>query len=413
MQTLAANTGVSLSENERLAALDLYDALDAPAELGFDRITRIVGNVFDVPMASVSLIDGHRQWLMSRHGPLLRQGCKSEAFCSVTIQANEPLIVEDAATDPRFKNNPLVLGPPHIRFYAGAPLRTPDGFNIGALCAIDTKPRRIDARQIAVLKDLASVVMSEFEARKLVQTDNLTGALTRRGFRDEAERALSLSVRHSHPLSCIAFDLDRFKAVNDVHGHSIGDRVLVETVKVCRERLRNSDILGRIGGEEFAIILPHTDAAGALRAAEQVRSALEQRVIVLPTEHLTISASFGIAARNQKDDTLDELLRRADGALYAAKDAGRNNCMAWKPPAGTAGALAMRRVLKAGQIVFNAGRSVIDCTVRGLGTTAARVDVASTAGIPDKFKLSIVDDGFSRACSITSKQNLTLEVAFA
>jgi hypothetical protein len=100
-------------------------------------------------------------------------------------------------------------------------------------------------------------------------------------------------------------------------------------------------------------------------------------------------------------------------ALYAAKDAGRNTCKVWEPlstdPARSA---SMRRVLKAGQIVFNAGRSVIDCTVRGLSQVSARLDVLSTANIPEKFKLSIADDGFSRACNITDKRNRTLEVAF-
>jgi len=397
-------------EDARLAALDSYDVLDTPTELIFDRITRIASNALDVPMASVSLIDGHRQWLKSRQGSLGQQTCRDEAFCHVTIQQHEPLVVEDAAADPRFKDNPLVLGAPHIRFYAGVPLCTRDGHNLGALCVIDTKPRRIDARQIALLKDLTEMVMSEFEARKLARTDGLTGVLTRRGFRDEAERALALSARHSHPLSCIVLDLDHFKAVNDTHGHAIGDRVLVEAVKACRERLRTSDILGRIGGEEFAIVLPHTDEADAVGLADQMRAALRQRLIVLPTETISVSASFGIASRKGADIDLDELLRRADLALYAAKDAGRNTCVAWKPPPGAAG--GMRRVLKAGQIVFNSGRSVVDCTVRALGDDAARIDVASTAGIPHKFKLAIAGDGFSRGCTITGRQNLSFEVAF-
>ncbi len=398
-----------MPEDARLAALDSYDVLDTPTELIFDRITRIASNALDVPMASVSLIDGHRQWLKSRQGSLGQQTCRDEAFCYVTVQQSEPLIVEDASTDPRFKDNPLVLGAPHIRFYAGVQLCTRDGHNLGALCVIDTKPRRLDARQVTLLKDLTEMVMSEFEARKLARTDALTGALTRRGFRDEAERALSLASRHSHPLSCIALDLDHFKKINDTHGHAIGDRVLVEAVKACRERLRASDILGRIGGEEFAIVLPHTDLADATALADQMRAALQQRLIVLPTETISVSASFGIAARAGTDVDLDELLRRADMALYAAKDAGRNKCVAWKAPPGAGG---MRRVLKAGQVVFNSGRSVVDCTVRALGDDAARIDVASTAGIPSKFKLAIVGDGFSRGCTITARQNLSFEVAF-
>src|SRR5262249_47638344 len=152
-----------------------------PSEPSFDRITRITKNALGVPMAAVSLVDGHRQWLKSRQGPLAHETCKSLSFCNVAIQLPEPLVVEDAARDERFKDNALVLGPPYIRAYLGAQLRTPDGYDLGALCAIDVKPRRFDAKDITLLKDLADMVMSEFEARKLARTDSLTGALTRRG----------------------------------------------------------------------------------------------------------------------------------------------------------------------------------------------------------------------------------------
>jgi diguanylate cyclase (GGDEF)-like protein len=399
------------SEDARLSALDQYDVLDTPTELNFDRITRVVSAALAVPMAAVTLIDGHRQWLKSRHGPLGKQTCRKDAFCNVTIRTHEPLIVEDAAADPRFCDNPYVVGPPYIRFYAGVPLASADGHNLGALCAIDTKARCIATGDIVLLQDLAAIVMDAFEARKLAQTDSLTGALTRRAFRDEAEKALALSLRHSHPLSCIALDLDYFKAINDRHGHAIGDQVLKETVTACRERLRTSDILGRIGGEEFAIVLPHTAESDAMKVAAEILSALKRRVIVLPTQSIKVSASFGIST-NARDLAFDELLRRADSALYSAKEAGRGTCVAWKPAPGARGIPSLRRVLKAGQIVFNAGRSAIDCTVRALGDAGARLDVISTVGVPDKFKLAIADDGFSRSCRIAARQGATIEVSF-
>lgn len=406
------DSGLETREDERLRALERFDVLDTPPEPGFDRITRITQNALDVPMAAVSLIDGHRQWLKSRQGPLGSEGCKSQAFCNVAIRMSEPLVVEDASVDPRFRTNQLVLGPPHIRAYAGVQLQTPDGYNLGALCAIDTAPRRFEVKHIALLKDLADLVMSEFYALAQARTDSLTGALTRRGFRYEAERAIELSARHRHPLSCISFDLDHFKAINDAHGHAAGDRVLVEAASVCRERLRSPDIFGRLGGEEFTIILPHTDAGGAVKVAEQIRTALEQqRILSDPTVRVT--GSFGIVGCQHADAPLDELLRRADIALYAAKEAGRNASIVWQPPAEAIDAGRIRRVLKAGQIVFNSGRSVVDCSVRGFCEEAARLDVVSTAGIPGTFKLAIPADGFSRMCSVTAKQERKLEVAFA
>jgi diguanylate cyclase (GGDEF)-like protein len=407
------NADAHVAEDQRLAALDRYDVLDTPSEPSFDRITRIAMNALEMPMAAVTLIDGHRQWFKSKQGMGDDETCKSRSFCNVAIRSSEPLIVEDAAIDPRFKDNAAVVGAPYVRSYAGAQLCTADGYNLGALCAFDVKPRRFSATHVALLQDLACMVMSEFEARKLARTDSLTGALTRGGFRDEAERAIALSSRHRHALSCIAFDLDHFKKINDAHGHAAGDRVLVEAVGVCRERLRNSDILGRLGGEEFAIVLPHTDAAGAFKVAEEIRTALEQRAIAATDTAINVSASFGVAPRDHADVALDELLRRADIALYSAKDAGRNTCMAWRCPPGAANLAGMRRVLKSGQIVFNAGRSVIDCTVRGLCDTAASLDVVSTAGIPEHFKLAILGDDFSRVCAITVKQGRRIEVAFA
>jgi diguanylate cyclase (GGDEF)-like protein len=207
----------------------------------------------------------------------------------------------------------------------------------------------------------------------------------------------------------LLFDLDHFKAINDTHGHAVGDRVLVETTEVCRAPLRGSDILGRIGGEEFAIVLPHTDSEAALNVAEGIRAALEKRPI---TEGVpAISASFGVAALDSRAVQLDELLRRADAALYEAKNRGRNVCAVWK--ASLSDTTNIRRVFKAGQIIFNTGRSVIDCTVRGLSENAASLDVVSTADIPDTFKLGITADGIFRTCNIIAKHKRRLEVAFA
>jgi diguanylate cyclase (GGDEF)-like protein len=395
-----------ISEDERLAALARYDVMNTPSEPSFDRITRITKTALDVPMAGMSLIDGHRQWFKSRQGPLAHETCKSLSFCNLAIRMPEPLVIEDAAADARFKDNAFVVGLPHIRAYAGAHLRTPDGYILGALCAIDTSPRRFEPKHIALLKDLADMVMSELEAQKLARTDSLTGALARSAFREEAERATALATRHRHALSCIAFDLDHFKAINDAHGHAIGDRVLIETVEVCRDRLRNSDLLGRIGGEEFVILSPHTDAAGALKIAEEIRTAIVQQS---SGNAVKVSASFGIAALEDPSVPLDELLRRADIALYGAKDLGRNACVLWKAPADPT---IMRRVFKAGQIVFNAERSAIDCTVRGLCANGASLEVVSTVGIPQAFRLALIGDGLSRTCSVTAKYNRRIEVAF-
>jgi diguanylate cyclase (GGDEF)-like protein len=400
-------------EAARLAALDSYDILDTPAEEAFDRITRIARNVFGTSMSTVTFVDGHRQWFKSRQGVLDHQTCKPDSFCNVALRQDEVLVVPDALNDPRFAETGLVTGAPHIRFYAGAPLRTSDGHGLGALCVIDTKPREFSASEVAILRDLGDMVMRELEAQRLTSTDSLTGALSRQGFRNEAQRAIALALRHKHPTSCIVFDVDHFKQVNDKYGHAAGDAVLVECVQACRERLRASDIFGRIGGEEFAVVLPHTGAADAMKVAETLRSSLAEQQVPLPDAPLSITASFGMSTLDRSVGDIDELLRRADVALYIAKDAGRNRCAMWQNPEGPAKDGVMRRVLKAGKIAFNTGRSVVDCTVRALSDNGAEVEVVSTAGIPEKFKLLIEADGISRSCTVVRQMNKRMEVAFA
>ncbi|MGC1359435.1 MAG: GAF domain-containing protein [Xanthobacteraceae bacterium] len=186
----AAPDDAASREAARREALESYDILDTPAEQAFDRITRIARNVFGVPISSVTFIDGHRQWFKSRQGVLEHQTCKADSFCNVAIRQDEVLVVPDALNDPRFADTGLVKGAPHVRFYAGAQLRSPDGHGLGALCVIDTKPREFSANEIAILRDLGDMIMRELEAQRLTSTDSLTGALSRQGFRPHWRRGV-------------------------------------------------------------------------------------------------------------------------------------------------------------------------------------------------------------------------------
>lgn len=158
---------MSLSDGEarRLAAVRRYDILDTPPDGSFDRITAIAARLFSVPISIISLVDHDRIWFKSHHGLEVSQIDRAPGLCASAILQIDPWILTDAKADPRSLTNPLVAGEFGLRFYAGAPLRTHDGYNLGTLCVIDREPRAITDEQIATLKDLAAVVIDEMELR--------------------------------------------------------------------------------------------------------------------------------------------------------------------------------------------------------------------------------------------------------
>lgn len=171
-------------------------------------------------------------------------------------------------------------------------------------------------------------------AEQLARIDALTGLLNRMAFFERGEALLALARRHDRPISVVMADLDHFKSVNDRFGHSAGDALLASFAETLRANQRASDICARLGGEEFAILLPETTAAAAAQFAERVRLGL---VTLRPngSQDAAITASFGIAELNPQDNSLDSLIDRADHALYQAKAEGRNRTVtaAWLPEA--------------------------------------------------------------------------------
>ncbi|UUX95736.1 GAF domain-containing protein [Aquabacterium sp. J223] len=139
--------------------------LDTPPEERFDRIARFAADEFGVPIALVSLVDEHRQWLKARVGLDVCETARDISFCGHAVVQDDVLVVEDARTDARFADNPLVTGAPHIRFYAGAPLALPGGQRVGTLCLIDTRPRRLDAHDLEILASLRRLVVEELLGR--------------------------------------------------------------------------------------------------------------------------------------------------------------------------------------------------------------------------------------------------------
>jgi len=160
--------------------------------------------------------------------------------------------------------------------------------------------------------------------KRLAVRDQLTGLLNRRGFNDYGERAFSSARRAGNPLSVIMTDIDRFKFINDKFGHAAGDTALAHFAKLFAEDRRSEDVVARVGGEEFALLLPGTDLRDAMALADQLCSKIGSTPMDLTSVGLPMTSSFGVAAISENDKSLDDMVRRADRALYRSKRAGRN-----------------------------------------------------------------------------------------
>ena len=314
-----------IDDDARIAALRRLDVLDTAIEEPFEKIVTLVRTVLAVPIATVTLVDRDRQWFKAKRGVEQSETPRAVSFCTHTIQQREPLVIENALEDPRFAESPLVLGPPYVRSYAGVPLRTPEGYNVGALCAMDTRPRRFSPADIAILGNFANIVCDELELRLIAQVDHLTGALTRRGFVDHAEKEIERARRYGRAGSLVMLDVDHFKRVNDTYGHAVGDQVLQQIATIAGLTLRPSDLFGRLGGEEFALLLPETTGTAAVIAADRLRQEIVEHPMKIPgggTIH--VSASFGVAELSASISSLTGWLELADRMLYVAKSSGRN-----------------------------------------------------------------------------------------
>lgn len=153
-------------EKHRLHELHGYGVLDTPNEPEFDSIVHKAASICRTPMALISFVDENRQWFKAKVGIEISETPRSISFCTHAIRTGRPTIVEDASRDPRLAMSPLVRGEPHLRFYAGVPLRTASGARLGTLCVLDKKPRRINPDHVCELERLAAMVVDMLEARR-------------------------------------------------------------------------------------------------------------------------------------------------------------------------------------------------------------------------------------------------------
>ncbi|NOT13410.1 MAG: GGDEF domain-containing protein [Methylococcaceae bacterium] len=196
-----------------------------------------------------------------------------------------------------------------------------------------TRNRKFDENELKLLETLLCCLIYPLKnatsyqlALRMAYIDPLTQANNRASFDDSVKREMSLAIRHDKPLSLIFLDIDHFKHINDHYGHDCGDFTLASAAKRIRDNLRGSDMLFRIGGEEFVILLSGTDVAGAELLAERIRTSIEHHTLAYSMETINVTVSLGVSTL-QKDENADSFIKRADTAMYQAKHSGRNRVL--------------------------------------------------------------------------------------
>jgi diguanylate cyclase (GGDEF)-like protein len=356
----------SAKETLRLAKLQDYHILDTLPDKTYDDIVQLAAYICQAPTALITLIDANRQWFKAKVGMDISETPRSMALCSETIQHPDTLVVEDVSQHPRFYSSSLVVGSPYIRFYAGHPLITFDGYALGALCVIDYQPRQITPDQINALRVLSQQVMAQMElgwqkqqlkeindgleqrikdrttslsaslhrllkvqsallkreaaSRHNALHDPLTGLPNRSYFLQRLDQSIQLAQRNAdHQYAVLFIDLDNFKPVNDTLGHEIGDQLLAKVANRIKLLLRKSDLVARLGGDEFAVLLDDiTDRSQVTTAIRRIQSQITHP-FVIEDRRISIGASVGVTFSQLGYRQAEAALKDADTAMYQAK----------------------------------------------------------------------------------------------
>ena len=359
----AADLKALFPEFAPLRAFVEGNALDPSPEPAYDDIALLAATLCDTPASAICLLDRGRPWSKARIGDDYLHCPRGAAVSSLAFDTPaQLLVIEDIARDPRVRTTAVRIDQSPLRFYAGMPLLSPDGYPLGILCVMDVKPRQLSAKQRAGLEALARQIQHLFELRRhaleqerrlsehqasslqleharaeleqrhenlqrTAERDQLTGLLNRTALAQLRDNPRAMQKLERAPYSLVLLDVDHFKLVNDRHGHLLGDRALRAVADAVSASVRTGDAAVRYGGEEFLIVLPDTGLTAAFEIAHRIREKVA--AASLP---FALTVSGGVAAGDPLRDRPEQVFERADQALYQAKASGRDRVVADDTP---------------------------------------------------------------------------------
>tara|TARA_R100001039_G_scaffold39225_1_gene46170 strand:+ start:106277 stop:107281 length:1005 start_codon:yes stop_codon:yes gene_type:complete len=271
-------------------------------------------------------------------GEMVENGAGS--YCESVIKDDNPILIPNALLDEKWANAPEIeMG---LINYLGFPVRWPNGDAFGTICILNTKAVSYSEKQQQLMLQIKNIVESNLELLEknqqlevlsnnlqyLANTDDLTGIWNRRAFINESNKELKRSHRSGHIVCLLMMDIDDFKDINDAFGHEVGDEVLKLFSHCIQATKRPYDIFGRIGGEEFAILLPETGLKQATHLAERIRKKVSEIFYFTQGQSIKITVSIGVHQVDDKETNILVALNQADKLLYAAKHSGKNTVMA-------------------------------------------------------------------------------------
>lgn len=282
-----------------------------------DALTRLATAVTGKPFALVSILDGPIRWSKAQFGINVGPAPRELSFCCYCVEAGQPLIIDDASTHPQFSLLPAVKEKAGIRFYAGIPIHVSVGnLQIDAtLCVLDVTPGSLSSVALENLVSLAELLGSLMQAKLTAATDHLTGLWNQRAFDKTLLAAFNSNGGNPSMIHLCLLDIDRFKGINDTHGHDAGDRVIQSVAEKLKSACLPDSMIGRIGGDEFAILVtsdsPHAGHGSFRDLPARLRHTLDGC--------LDISITAGYASLEPSFGSPGHLMKAADVALYEAK----------------------------------------------------------------------------------------------